>query len=186
MDIYEAINKRQSIRKYKSDPVSDDKLERILNAVRRAPSGKNGQPWRFIVVKDEALRKALVPACRDQAFIADAPVIIVGCAVEEESYPKQGGYMKSWPIDLGIAFSYLMLAATAEGLGTCWIGAFDEPEVKKALNIPDKFRVVGLTPLGYPVELPPLRTRKPLSDIVFYPSAVSDKEDLQPRIPGSN
>lgn len=171
MNIYEAINKRQSIRKYKPDPVSDDILERILKAVQRAPSGKNGQPWRFIVVKDDTLRKALVPACRDQAFIADAPVIIVGCAVEEESYPKQGGYMKSWSIDLGIAFTHLMLAAAAEGLGTCWIGAFEEDKVKQALNISDKFRVVGLTPLGYPLELPPLRTRKPLSDIVFYNQA---------------
>lgn len=168
MDIYETINKRQSIRKYKPDLVADDKLNRILEAMQRAPSGKNGQPWRFIVVKDEALRKSLVLPCRNQSFIADAPVIIVGCAVEEESYQKQGGYMKSWPLDLAIAFAHLMLSATAEGLGTCWIGAFDEAEVRKASKIPDKFRVVGLTPLGYPAEAPDLKTRKPLNDIVSY------------------
>ncbi|MFH1227774.1 MAG: nitroreductase family protein [Planctomycetota bacterium] len=168
MDIYEAINKRQSVRKYTSDSISDDKLNRILEAVRRAPSGKNGQPWRFIVVKDDKIKKDLVFACKNQSFIADAPVIIVGCAVEEESYQKQGGYMKSWSIDLGLAFDHLMLAAVAEGLGTCWIGAFDEASVKKVLNIPDKFRIVGLTPLGVPAESPAPKPRKAINEIVSY------------------
>ncbi|MFH1232156.1 MAG: nitroreductase family protein [Planctomycetota bacterium] len=168
MDFYEVIGKRHSIRKYKPDAVSDDKLNRILDAAHMAPSGKNGQPWRFIVVRAEELRKKLIAPCRDQAFIAEAPVIIVGCANEDESYQKQGNYMKSWSIDLALAFDHLMLAATVEGLGTCWIGAFDEKEVKKALDIPEQLRVVGLTPLGYAATEPKPKPRKALQEIVFY------------------
>ena len=168
MDFYEVIGKRHSIRKYKPDAVSEEQLNRILDAAHMAPSGKNGQPWRFIVVRDGELRKKLVGPCRDQAFIAEAPIVIVGCANEDESYQKQGNYMKSWSIDLALAFDHLMLAATVEGLGTCWIGAFDEKEVKKALNIPEHLRVVGLTPLGYPVTEPKPKPRKPLQEIVFY------------------
>ncbi|MFA5795140.1 MAG: nitroreductase family protein [Candidatus Brocadiia bacterium] len=171
MDIYDAINKRTSIRKYKPDAVSDDKLNRILDAARRAPSGKNGQPWRFIVVRDKKIKQDLILACRNQAFIAEAPVIIIGCAVEAESYQKQGGYMKSWSIDLGLAFEHLMLTAVAEGLGSCWIGAFDEVEVRKVLNIPNQFRIVGLAPLGVPAESPAPKPRKPLNEIVSYDKA---------------
>lgn len=168
MNIYEIIKIRKSIRKYKPAEVPAAKLNRILEAMRGAPSGKNGQPWRFIIVHDKELKNKLVPACRDQKFIAQAPIVIVGCAVEEESYQKQGGYMKSWPLDVAIAFEHLMLAATSEGLATCWIGAFDESEVRKALNIPDKFRVVGLTPLGYPAENPLHKNRKQLDEVVTY------------------
>lgn len=171
MDFYDVIKKRHSIRKYKPDAVEEDKLNRLLEAARLAPSGKNGQPWRFIVVRNAELKKALVKPCRDQAFIAEAPVVIVGCANEDESYQKQGNYMKSWPIDLAIAFDHLMLAATVEGLGTCWIGAFDEKEIKKALNIPEHLRVVGLTPVGYADGEPKPKPRKPLQEIVFYDQA---------------
>jgi nitroreductase len=168
MDFYEVIEKRHSIRKYKPDTIGDDKLNRILETAHKAPSGKNGQPWRFIVIRDEELKKKLIIPCRDQAFIAEAPIIIVGCANEDESYQKQGNYMKSWPIDLAIAFDHLMLAATVEGLGTCWIGAFDEKEVKKALSIPEQLRVVALTPLGYAATEPKPKPRKTIQEVVFY------------------
>lgn len=168
MDIYEAIKSRRSVRSYKTDPVSEDKLVKILDAARLAPSGKNGQPWRFLVVRDQALRKELIPACRKQAFIADAPIVIVACAKESECYQNHGGYMKSFSVDIGIAFDHLMLTAAAEGLGTCWIGAFEEEKVKQVLNIPADLRVVALTPLGFPAEQPVARSRKNMSDIVFY------------------
>ena len=171
MDFYDAIKKRHSIRKYKLDVISDEILNRILDAAHLAPSGKNGQPWRFIVVRNAELKQRLVKPCRDQAFITEAPVIIIGCANEDESYQKQGNYMKSWAIDLALAFDHLMLAATVEGLGTCWIGAFDEKEVKKVLNIPDHLRVVCLTPLGYADGEPKPKPRKALTDIVFYDQA---------------
>ena len=160
MDIYEAIRKRKSIRKYKSEPVSDEKLTKVLEAARLAPSGKNGQPWRFIIVRDEKIRKELIPACRGQAFVAEAPIIVAACGREQDSYQKQGGYMTSMAIDIGITLEHLMLAAAAEGLGTCWIGAFEEKEVKKVLGIPDDLRVVALTPLGYPDQEPSPKPRK--------------------------
>lgn len=168
MNIYEVIQKRRSIRSYKPDPVPEEKLNRLLEAVRLAPSGKNGQPWRFIVVKDKKLREALVPACRDQAFIAEAPLVIVACAREEESYQKQGGYMKSWAIDIGIALEHLILAAVTEGLGTCWIGAFEEGKVREILNVSSDLRIVALTPVGYPAVDPPPKPRKPINEIISY------------------
>ncbi len=168
MNIYEAIQKRRSIRRYKPDTIPEDKLNRLLEAARLAPSGKNGQPWRFIIVKDKTMRDALIPACRNQAFIAGAPVVIVACAREEESYQKQGGYMKSWSIDIGIALEHLILAAAAEGLGTCWIGAFEESKIRQALNIPTDLRIVALTPVGYPAEEPTPKPRKPFNEIIFY------------------
>ncbi|MBI5778057.1 MAG: nitroreductase family protein [Planctomycetes bacterium] len=171
MDFYDAIKKRHSIRKYKSDAISDEVLNRVLDAAHLAPSGKNGQPWRFIVVRNAELKQKLVKPCRDQIYIAEAPIVIVGVANEDESYQKQGCYMKSWAIDLAIAFDHLILAATAEGLGTCWIGAFDEKEVKKVLNIPDHLRVVCLTPLGYADGEPKPKPRKALGEIVFYDQA---------------
>ena len=126
MDIYEAIKERTSIRAYKNEEVDEKKIERILEAARMAPSGKNGQPWTFIVVRNEETRKRLVPACKNQAFVGEAPVVIVACGHEERAYQKMGGYWNSTPVDIGIALEHLMLAAAAEGLGTCWIGAFIE------------------------------------------------------------
>jgi len=171
MDFYDVVKRRHSIRKYKPDVISDEILNRVLDAAHLAPSGKNGQPWRFIVVRNTELKQKLVKPCRDQAFIAEAPVIVVGVANEDESYQKQGNYMKSWAIDLALAFDHLMLAATSEGLGACWIGAFDEKEVKKALNIPDQLRVIGLTPLGYADGEPKPKPRKELGEVVFYDQA---------------
>jgi len=168
MDIYEAIKQRTSVRAYSSKPVEEDKLLKILDAARLAPSGKNGQPWIFIVVKDDEMRKKLVPACKGQEFIAQAPVVIVACGREELAYKKMGGYWNSLPVDIGIALEHLMLAATAEGLGTCWIGAFFEEEVKKLLSIPDDVKVVALTPLGYPAGEKKWRPRKNLEEIVMY------------------
>ncbi|MEW6685544.1 MAG: nitroreductase family protein [Candidatus Edwardsbacteria bacterium] len=168
MDIYEAIRTRRSVRAYKPDPIPEDKLRRILEAMRLAPSAKNIQPWKFIVVRNQELIKKLVPACNNQAFVGEAPVVIVGCALEKIAYGRMGGYMSSFAIDLAIVFEHLMLAAVAEGLGTCWIGSFKEKEVKQLLNVPEDVRVVALTPLGYPAVIPEPRPRKPLSEIVSY------------------
>ncbi len=152
MDFYEVIRTRRSIRSFKPDLIPDEVLNRILEAVRIAPSGSNRQPWKFIVVKDEALKKRLVPACQNQRFIAEAPVIIAACGGNIRW--NRGGYMgeMSMLVDVSIAFTHLILAARAEGLGTCWIGAFNNDEVKKVLNIPEDMNVVAVTPLGYPKE----------------------------------
>jgi nitroreductase len=168
MDFYEAVRSRTSIRSYKPDPVPDDMLNRILEAGRLAPSAKNYQPWKFIVVKDAAVRAALVPACRGQGFVGQAPVVICACAITEQAWKGMGGYWSAESVDLTIALEHMMLAATAEGLGTCWIGAFTEAEVKKVLAIPDDVKPIALTPLGFPAQPGRTRPRKPLSEIICH------------------
>ncbi len=167
MDLYEAIRGRVSVRSYLSTPVEDEKISKILNAARLAPSGKNGQPWTFIVVRDNESRKKLVDACKGQKFLYEAPVVIVACGREELAYKKMGGYWNSLPVDIGIALEHLILAAEAEGLGTCWIGAFIESEVRELLGIPDDVKIVALTPVGYPAEEKKHKPRKDIDEIVM-------------------
>lgn len=168
MSVLDVMKKRHSIRKYKSDPIPDDIFERVMEAARVAPSGKNLQPWKFIVVRDRDLKSRLAEASRNQTFIADAPVIIVACGYPDRSYQRQGNYMTSWTIDVAVAVEHLMLQACEDGLGTCWIGAFDEQQVKPILGIPEDVRVLGLTPLGYPDQEPRDRGRKSLGEIMSY------------------
>ena len=163
MEFLELVKKRKSIRKFKPDQIPQKHVKYVLEAVRFAPSWKNHQCWRFIVVSNEDIRKAI--STRD--WIAEAPVIIVGCAYPELSGSKfeQQYYM----LDMGIYMEHMILAAAEKGLGTCWIGGqFDEEMVKKALDIPNDVRVVALTPLGYPAEIPRSKDRKPLNEIVSY------------------
>ena len=168
MSVLDIIRSRKSIRRYRKDPIPEDVFLRVLEAARLAPSGKNLQPWKFIVTREEGMKKSLAEASRGQLFMARAPVILAACGCPEMSYPKQGNYMKSWPIDVTIALQHLMLQAEEEGLGTCWIGAFEETEVKALLDVPADWRVLALTPLGYPDQIPKDRGRRPLSEIVSY------------------
>ena len=165
MDFYDAVSKRLSVRSYKADPVPEDVLNRILEAGRLAPSAKNYQPWKFIVVKDPAIRQELVAACRGQGSVGQAPVVICGCCVIDQVWKNMGGYWSAEAVDITIALEHMMLAAAAEGLGTCWIGAFLEAEVKKVLAIPDGVKPIALTPLGYPAREHKPQPRKPLSEI---------------------
>jgi len=168
MDLAEAIKKRRSIRKYLTRKVENDKLDRVLEAGRLAPSAKNLQEWRFVVVRDEGRRKRLAEAAKGQTFVGEAPVVIAACATVTD-YVMTCGQL-TYPIDLAIALEHMVLAAAAEGLGTCWIGAFYEEEVKKILNIPPEVRVVALLPLGYPDESPHPRPRKEIGEIVAFES----------------
>jgi nitroreductase len=168
MDFYDVIKKRKSVRKYKPAPIPDDVLNKILDAGRIAPSAKNIQPWRFIIVKDAATKKKVAEASRGQHWIADADVILVGCILEDIAWGRMGGYMSSGPVDLAIAMDHMILAAANEGLGTCWIGAFVEKDVKKILNVPDNVKVMALTPIGYPAEEPKDRGRKDFEEIIAY------------------
>lgn len=168
MSVLEMIQKRRSLRKYKGDSIPEDVLQRVLEAARLAPSGKNYQPWKFIIVQDKELKEKLAQASAEQFFMVEAPIIIVGCGFPDDSYSHMGRYMKSWPVDVTIALEHLILQAAEEGLGTCWIGSFEETEVKSILNIPENVRVLALTPLGYPDETPPYRGRKRLDEIVSY------------------
>ncbi len=168
MKVLDVIQKRQSVRKYKEDPIPEKALMRVLEAARLAPSGKNIQPWKFIIVKDKVLKEKLAQASAGQFFMAEAPIIIVGCGFPDNCYARMGRYMKSWSVDVTIALEHLILQAQEEGLGTCWIGSFEEEEVKAILNIPENVKVLALTPLGYPDEIPRFRGRKNLDEIISY------------------
>lgn len=166
MDVLESIRLRRSIRAYDSRDIDEDILLRVLEAGRLSPSASNRQERRFIVIKDANTRKLLSDAARNQRFVAEAPVVIVACAVDTE-YIMPCGQL-SYPIDTAIAVDHMTLQAVEEGLGTCWIGAFDEKKVKKILNIPDDVRVVALLPLGYPSAVPSPTSRKSLDEIVMW------------------
>ena len=184
MDFMDLVRKRRSVRKYKPDPVPEEKLKYVLEAARFAPSWANRQCWKYIIVTDEALRKKIVvrnvlpvPSAgarqrmpnasrpvRPRNWAAQAPIIIVGCADPTKSGNKDG---KEYSLlDMEISMKHMLLAAAEQGLGTCWIGAgFDEAVVKEALGVPKEICVVALTPLGYPDEVTEPRPRKNLEDI---------------------
>ncbi len=162
MDVMEAILARRSIRSYQDKPVESEKLARVLEAGRNAPSASNQQPWRILVVTDPDLRRKVAAAARDQKFVGEAPVILVGCAIKSDRVMTCGQHC--YPIDLAICMTTMSLAAVSEGLGACWIGAFFEDKVKDLLGIPPDVRVVELMPLGYPAEKPAARPRKPMEE----------------------
>lgn len=166
MDFLELVASRYSVRSYESRPVEQEKLDRILEAVRLAPSGSNRQPWRFVVVRDPEIRQQLVPACYNQKFIAQAPVVIAGVGLMPDRVMRCD--IPGDPVDVAIAMEHLALAAAADGLGTCWIGAFHQDPVRRVLGIPDTLKVVQLMTLGYPADEPRPKSRKALSEIVCY------------------
>jgi nitroreductase len=164
MEVFEAISKRKSIRAYKEQEVEEEKLTRVLEAIRLSPSASNRQEWKFIVVKNKATRKKLAAASYGQQFVGEAPVIIVACATETKAIMTCG--QPAYTVDLSIACTHMILEAWEQGLGTCWLGTFNEAEVKAILAIPDRVRVVTMTPLGYPNEPGRPKTRKTLDEIV--------------------
>ena len=166
MEVYEAIRARHSVRSYQDRPVEPEKLARILEAARQAPSARNDQEWRFVVVSDPARREALATEASSQHFMLEAPLIIAACAQSDGRLMRCG--QQAYPIDVAIALDHLTLAAVAEGLGTCWIGSFDPAQVRRILGIPPEIQVVELMPLGYPRETgaTPQKSRLPLEQIV--------------------
>jgi nitroreductase len=181
MDIFEAIRTRRSVRRFQERPVEDETLNALFEAVRMSPSWANLQCWRFIVVKDGTAKEHISELSYVESFfsprgykanparkgLAEAPVVIVACASPADSGTlwDQQYYMT----DIGIASQTLMLSARALGLGTVFVGVFDEQKLRELLGVPPTVRIVGLFPLGYPLEEkkdgPP---RKPLSEIVFH------------------
>ena len=167
MDIYKAIRIRKSVRSFLDRDIEEDKLQRILEAVRLAPSAHNLQEWRFVVVRDRQKREQLAMAAHNQVFVGEAPVVIAGCAETDKHVMRCG--LECYPIDEAIAIDHLTLAAVSEGLGTCWIGSFESEQVKQILGIPQEIIVVGLLPLGYPQD-PAIKekSRLKLAEIVHY------------------
>ncbi len=164
MNVFEAIKGRRSVRAYKDTPVEEDKLLKVLEAARLSPSASNRQQWKFIVVKNPETRKRLAAPAFNQAFVAETPVVIVCCATEAAAVMACG--QPTHTVDVSIASAYMILQAYELGLGTCWLGAFNENEVKRILKIPAGVRAVTMTPLGYPSQPPLPRERKNLDEII--------------------
>ncbi len=168
MDVKEAIQKRRSVRSFKDRKVSRSKIEELLESVRMAPSASNRQDWKFLVVDDHAIREKLYSAAKRQEFVREAPVVIAGVATEPDK--EMTCEVRPGTVDLSIALDHLTLRAAEEGLGTCWIGAFDQKKTKEILNLPKEHKVIALMPLGYPThELEKgKKQRKPLEAIFSY------------------
>lgn len=174
--LLDLISTRQSDRKYSSSPVEQDKIERITEAGRLAPSACNGQPWKFIVVNETGLVKKVAATAgakilKMNMFVDQAPVLIVVIREKTNLSSGMGGLVKSKDyslIDIGLAVANICLQAEAEGLGSCIIGWFDEKEVKNILGIPRSRRVELIITIGYPDTMQRLKTRKPKDDTVSY------------------
>jgi nitroreductase len=169
MKIIEEIAERRSIRDYSGKTIEPEKLTRILEAARLAPTARNQQDWNLVLVKNPDIKEKLVEsASPQQQFLKGAPIIIAACALNP-AYVMRCGH-PAYLIDLAIVLEHIALQAVREGLGTCWIGSFDELKAKTVLNIPANFRIVELMSLGYPEQVPPERPRKPIQDLVKWDS----------------
>jgi nitroreductase len=168
MNVFEAIKERRSIRSFKEQDVKEEDIEMLIEAARWAPSAGNIQPWEFIIVRRHDLREELAEAAFGQAFVEEAPIVIVVCANENRSF--QGYSVRGKTLyciqDTAAAIQNIHLTAHSLGLGTCWIGAFNEEKVVKILKVPNGVRPVAIVPVGCPAESPAPRNRRPISQIV--------------------
>jgi len=196
VSVLEVISRRRSVRSYRSEPIPDEVLARLLEALRLAPTGGNRQPFKFVIVGDTRTKSRIAAACRwtpgrpkGHEFIAEAPVVIVACGSEKDGvtrFYKDGQtsltmgqipdkidkddaqFLNLTAVDVAIALDHLSLVAAEQGLGTCWIAALDEHELKAILSIPDEMRVLFVMPVGYTDSWPEARPRKRLEQIVCY------------------
>jgi nitroreductase len=151
MEFMDVIKRRKSTRSYSPADIEDDKIERILHCARLSPSWENKQCWHFIVIKEKKTLNALSRATFINRWIKNVPVLIVACGNPKNSGNRAG--MDYFLVDVAIALEHLVLAATDMGLGTCWIGSFNEQRIKNILGIPQNIRVIALTPVGYPANV---------------------------------
>jgi nitroreductase len=178
MTVLEPIRTRRSVRRYSAAPVEDAKIEAMLESARLAPSGSNTQPWHFIVVRAKESRERVVEACHSQGWMLQAPLLIVCVAdiasrlgdssdlILQADSPQRA--LKSIIRDTAIAVEHMVLQAQSMGLSTCWVGYFDQHEIRPVLNIPTDKYVVAVLVVGYGAEEPPARPRKPLGDMVHF------------------
>jgi nitroreductase len=165
MTVFEAIRKRYSCRAYQDKPIEQEKLDQIFEAARLAPSAKNMQDWRFVVVTDGQTRHQLAEAANNQMFLQTAGAIIVACS-NSNDVMRCG--QPIGPIDVAIALEHIALQAAELGLATCWIGSFYPDKVRAILNIPEDIAVIELMALGYPADKPKEPRRQPIEKILCY------------------
>ncbi len=167
MDFFEVIEKRYSVRAYKPDPVEDEKLDKILEAARIAPTAHNNQPFQIIVIPTENCRAAL-KRIYPREWFSQAPLVICVCGIAERGWVRGYDKRSYLEVDIAIVMDHIILAATALGLGTCWVGAFNAPPAVEFLQTPPGIEPILFTPLGYPADQPGERERKPISELVRY------------------
>jgi nitroreductase len=163
MDVFEAIAARKSVRSYRPDPVPKEVVERIVDAGRQAPSGNNIQPWEFVVVTDAGMRQQLAQICTAGRFIAQAPVCIVVFCRATKYYLEDGS----------AAIENMLLAATALGLGSCWVAGDKKPYARRIahmLNVPEEMKLIALISLGYPDDPKPRKPKRPLQEVLHWES----------------
>jgi len=189
MDFFEAVKARHSTRAFQSRPVEDEKIHRIIEAVNLAPSAGDLQAYEIIVVRDSKRRNELARAALWQNFIAEAPLCLVFLAYPERSSRKYGqrGSELYCLQDATIAVSYAQLAATALGLASTWVGAFDDEAVARAVEAPKGKRPIAILPIGYAAETPDITPRRLVSEILCsetsgspYPFSFTDRSYQRP------
>ena len=168
MDVLRAVKGRRSIRAFRNQDVSEETVEKLLEAGTWSPSAGNIQSWEFVIVRKPDIKEKLVEAAWGQSFIAEATVVVVVCANNDRSSERYGdrGATLYCIQDTAAAVQTILLVAHSIGLGTCWIGAFDEDAVREVIRAPNGVRPVAIVPLGHPAETPRPRERRPLAQIV--------------------
>ncbi|MBM4024393.1 MAG: nitroreductase [Planctomycetes bacterium] len=165
MDVAEAIRNRYSCRQYQDRPLEPKQLAAVLEAARQAPSAKNLQDWRLVVVTDPQTKKKLAAAANNQTFLEQAGAIVVACTVSD--HVMRCGQAVG-PIDIAIALEHICLQATELGLATCWIGSFYADKVKAIVGIPANVTIIELMALGYPADAYKEHRREPIERIVCF------------------
>ncbi len=166
MEFSDLVEERYSVRAFRPDTVEQETLEKVLEVARLAPTAANRQPFQLIVIRTQG-REEELRSVYDKAWFVEAPLILCACGLPEEGWTRRDG--KSYvDVDVAIVMDHLILAATNEGLGTCWVGAFDPAAARRVLALPDNVEPIAFTPLGYPADEPRAKRRKPIQELVRY------------------
>lgn len=165
MDFSELITQRFSVRAYEHRDIEPDKLKRVLQAFALAPTAANRQPIGLIVIQTKGHESELKRIYSAEWFASQAPMVLIGCIVPAQAWQRRDGRNYA-DVDIAIAMDHLILAATAEGLGTCWVGAFDPAAAREVLSLPEGVEPVVMTPLGYPADSPRPKLRKKLEQLI--------------------
>lgn len=166
MDYEDLIRTRYSVRAYKPDAIEDDKLERVLEAARLAPTAANRQPFQLIIINTKGREEELLRIYR-RVWFSQAPLLICACGVPRLGWIREDS-RRYLDVDVAIVMDHLILAATNLGLGTCWVAAFNAQAAREILRLPDEVEPLVFTPLGYPADAPGMKERKPVDELVRY------------------
>ena len=165
MNFQELVRKRYSVRAYKPAPVDEEKLNRVLEAARLAPTAANRQPFRIIVIPTQG-RESELRRVYGRDWFTQAPLVLAVCAVPSESWVRRVDGWSAAEVDATIAMAHIVLAAAEEGLGTCWIAAFDPAAAREVLGLPPDVIASAFTPLGYPADSPAPKKRRPIAELI--------------------